>query len=225
MSRFSGACDRAANWILVGQTQGRGRQDRYSKRERTIKDIYVYPLEKDFRDRLGLAKGVGLGPRAPVDGVDGKNWAKQEFGEARLGDARLSERLVEIAQLKAEKPGCAFTGVAEGNWPAVKAYYRFMDHPDEEAVNMAHILEPHRKRTIQRMKAQRTVLCIQDGSDLDYTSLAECEGLDDIELQVLHAYAKKNTSNHQQRYQKRCDWSDALVDIWAANMTHHPAIN
>jgi hypothetical protein len=176
-SRFSGACYRAANWIVVGQTQGRGRQDRYSKRERTIKDIYVYPLEKDFRDRLGLAKGVGLGPLAPADGVDGKNWAKQEFGEALLGDARLSDRLVEIAQSKAEKPGCAFTGVAEGDWPAVKAYYRFIDHPDEEAVNMAHILEPHRKRTIQRMKAQRTVLCIQDGSDLDYTSLAECEGL------------------------------------------------
>jgi Domain of unknown function (DUF4338)/Transposase DNA-binding len=176
-SRFSGACYRAANWILVGQTQGRGRQDRYSKREKTIKDIYVYPLEKDFRDRLGLAKGAGLGPLAPADGVDGKNWAKQEFGEALLGDARLSERLVEIAQSKAEKPGCAFTGVAEGDWPAVKAYYRFIDHPDQEAVNMAHIVEPHRKRTIQRMKAQRTVLCIQDGSDLDYTSLAECEGL------------------------------------------------
>jgi len=176
-SRFSGACYRAANWILVGQTQGRGRQDRYSKWEKTIKDIYVYPLEKDFRDRLGLAKGVGWGPLGPADGVDGKNWAKQEFGDALLGDARLSERLVEIAQSKAEKPGCAFTGVAEGDWPAVKAYYRFIDHPDQEAVNMAHILEPHRKRTMQRMKAQRTVLCIQDGSDLDYTSLAECEGL------------------------------------------------
>ena len=176
-SRFSGACYRAANWILVGQTQGRGRQDRYSKREKTIKDIYVYPLERDFRDRLGLAKGAGLGPLGPGDGVDGKNWAKQEFGDAPLGDARLSERLVEIAQSKAEKPDLAFTGVAEGDWPAVKAYYRFIDHPDEEAVNMGHILEPHRKRTIQRMKGQRTVLCIQDGSDLDYTSLEQCEDL------------------------------------------------
>ena len=37
-SRFSGTCYRAANWILVGQTQGRGRQDRFSKRERTISD-------------------------------------------------------------------------------------------------------------------------------------------------------------------------------------------
>jgi len=176
-SRFSGGCYRAANWILVGQTKGRGRQDRFSRREKTIKDIYVYPLDKDFRDRLGLPKGAGLGPLGPADGVDGKNWAKQELGGASLGDARLSERLVEIAQSKSEKPGLAFTGVAEGDWPAVKAYYRFIDHPDDEAVNMGHILEPHRQRTIQRMKGQRTVLCIQDGSDLDYTSLAQCEGL------------------------------------------------
>jgi hypothetical protein len=90
---------------------------------------------------------------------------------------RLSQRLVEIVQSKAEQPGRAFTGVAEGDWPAVKAYYRFIDHPDEEAVSMEQILEPHRQRTIRRMQGQRTVLCIQDGSDFDYTSLAECEGL------------------------------------------------
>jgi len=176
-SRFSGGCYRAANWILVGQTKGRGRQDRFSKRQRTIKDIYVYPLEKDFRNRLGLAKSAGLGPLGPADSIDGESWAKQEFGGAPLGDARLSRRLVNIAQSKAEKPGRAFTGVAEGDWPAVKAYYRLIDHPDEEAVSMAHILEPHRKRTVRRMNAQRTVLCIQDGSDVDYTSLALCQGL------------------------------------------------
>jgi hypothetical protein len=176
-SRFSGASYRAANWTLVGQTKGRGRQDRNSKREKTVKDIYVYPLEKDFRTRLGLVAGAGLGPLGPADGVDGKNWAKQEFGGAPLGDERLSQRLVDIAQSKAEKPGRAFTGVAEGDWPAVKAFYRFIDHPDEEAVSLPHILQPHRERTMQRMKAQRTVLCIQDGSDLDYSSLAQCKGL------------------------------------------------
>jgi hypothetical protein len=176
-SRFSGVSYRAANWIRVGQTKGRGRQDRFSQREETIKDIYVYPLEKDFRTRLGLAAGAGLGPLGPADGLEGENWARQEFGGAPLGDARLSERLVDIVRAKAEKPGLAFCGVAEGDWPAVKAFYRFIDHADEEAVSMAHILQPHRERTVQRMKAQRTVLCIQDGSDLNYSSLAQCQGL------------------------------------------------
>jgi len=176
-SRFSGACYRAANWIRVGETKGRGRQDRFTKREETIKDIYVYPLEKEFRARLGLAADAGLGPLAVGDGLDAENWAKQEFGGAPLGDARRSQRLVDIAESKGEKPGRAFTGVAEGDWPAVKAYYRFIDHPDQEAVTMAKIIQPHRERTVRRMKAQRTVLCIQDGSDLAYTSLAQCEGL------------------------------------------------
>jgi hypothetical protein len=176
-SRFSGASYRAANWMWIGQTKGRGRQDRFSKREKTIKDIYVYPLDKDFRRRLGLVDGAGLGPLGPADGVHDNAWAEQEFGGAPLGDARLSRRLVGIADSKAEKLGSAFTGVAEGDWPAVRAYYRLIDHADEDAVNMPHILKPHRERTVRRMKAQRTVLCIQDGSDLDYTSLAQCEGL------------------------------------------------
>ena len=176
-SRFSGVSYKAANWILIGQTQGRGRQDRFSQREKTIKDIYVYPLEKDFRRRLDLPPGAGLGPLGPSEGLEGENWAPQEFGGAPLGDARLSARLVEIAAGKAEKPGCAFAGVVEGDWPAVKAYYRFIDHPDVEAVSVAHILQPHREQTVRRMQAQRTVLCIQDGSDLDYSSLAQCEGL------------------------------------------------
>src|SRR5258708_12234899 len=110
-SRFSGASYRSANWILVGQTKGRGRQDRFSKREKTIKDIYVYPLEKDFRTRLGLAAGAGLGPLGTADGLDGENWAKQEVGGAPLGDARVNERLGGIWESNAEKTGLAFTGV------------------------------------------------------------------------------------------------------------------
>jgi hypothetical protein len=52
-----------------------------------------------------------------------------------------------------------------------------IDTPDESAVTMPHILLPHRERTIRRMKAQQRVLCIQDGSDLNYSHLSQCEGL------------------------------------------------
>jgi hypothetical protein len=45
---------------------------------------------------------------------------------------------------------------------------------------MANILRPHRDRTVRRMQSQRTVLCVQDGSDLNYTGLAECEGLGEL---------------------------------------------
>ena len=51
--RFRGTCYRAANWIYVGQTTGRGRMDRDHKAHgQAIKDIYLYPLLPDARQRL-----------------------------------------------------------------------------------------------------------------------------------------------------------------------------
>jgi hypothetical protein len=50
--RFRGTCYRAANWSWLGQTQGRGRNDRSRQLSVPIKDIYVRTLCKDFRQRL-----------------------------------------------------------------------------------------------------------------------------------------------------------------------------
>jgi hypothetical protein len=176
-SRFLGTCYRAANWIRVGRTQGRGRQDRFREAREPAKDIYVYPLATDFRSQLGLAADAGRSALGPVDGLETDAWAEKEFGGAPLGDERLSKRLVKVAEAKADEPWRAFCGVAQGDWAAVKAYYRLIDAPNESAVTMANILRPHRERTVRRMHAQRTVLCVQDGSDLDYHHLAHCEGL------------------------------------------------
>ena len=100
-SRFLGTCYRAANWIAVGRTQGRGRQDRFRKAGETVKEIYMYPLAKDFRVRMGLAAEAGLGALKPAEGLSSADWVEKEFKDAPLGDARLSNRLVEIAGLKA----------------------------------------------------------------------------------------------------------------------------
>lgn len=176
-ARFDGGCYRAANWVQVGSTQGRGRQDSSHRQDAGIKAIYVYPLVCDFRARLGLAEPVLPGPLAPGEGLDGAGWARQEFGGARLGDARLGERLVMSVERAAEQPGRAFTGVAKGDWAATKGYYRLIDQPADSAVTMAAILEPHQRRTRQRMQGQARVLCIADGTELDYSGLAECQGL------------------------------------------------
>ena len=50
--RFKGTCYRAANWICVGQTQGRSRQDRTRTLRVPVKDIYLYPLTARFKERL-----------------------------------------------------------------------------------------------------------------------------------------------------------------------------
>jgi hypothetical protein len=50
--RFKGTCYRAANWIHVGQTQGRGKLDIKKQFALPVKDIYLYPLQKNFRSVL-----------------------------------------------------------------------------------------------------------------------------------------------------------------------------
>lgn len=52
MERYNGTCYRAANWLCLGQTAGRGRMDRYSEYLSTPKLIFVYPLVRDFRQHL-----------------------------------------------------------------------------------------------------------------------------------------------------------------------------
>ena len=51
-SLFKGTCYKAANWVCIGQTKGRSRQDRYTKLSVPTKDIFLYPLTKDFRQAL-----------------------------------------------------------------------------------------------------------------------------------------------------------------------------
>ena len=50
--RFRGTSYRAANWILVGQTQGRGKLGPAKKISVPIKDIWLYPLARNFRQIL-----------------------------------------------------------------------------------------------------------------------------------------------------------------------------
>ena len=51
-SRFIGTCYRAANWRLLGQTTGRTRQDRDRRIRVPRKDVYVYVLNRRFREVL-----------------------------------------------------------------------------------------------------------------------------------------------------------------------------
>lgn len=50
--RFQGTCYKAANWICVGQTKGRSRNDRQNKIKVAIKALYLYPLTKNYLEVL-----------------------------------------------------------------------------------------------------------------------------------------------------------------------------
>ena len=50
--RFAGICYKASNWIPVGSTKGRTRNDRYNCIKAPIKDIYLYPINKNYKKEL-----------------------------------------------------------------------------------------------------------------------------------------------------------------------------
>lgn len=50
--RFAATCYRAANWIWLGRTTGRGKDDQTHRANRSLKDVFGYPLTGDFRQRL-----------------------------------------------------------------------------------------------------------------------------------------------------------------------------
>jgi hypothetical protein len=53
-TRYRGTCYRAANWVWMGRTTGRGKDDQTKRPNRPLKDVWGYPLVKDFRARLGV---------------------------------------------------------------------------------------------------------------------------------------------------------------------------
>ena len=134
----------------------------------------MYELTTHWRRHLGVARVDAAPSLSPGDGLDSAQWAANELGGAPLGDKRLSARLVSSAAFLASCPGHALTAHDRA---AVKGYYRLIDHPAHSQVTPANIVAPHRARTVQRMREHDTVLCIQDGTDLNFATRPGCEGL------------------------------------------------
>jgi hypothetical protein len=51
--RYRGTCYRAANWVVLGRTTGRGHNAPTKRRTRSIKEVLGYPLTRRFRELLG----------------------------------------------------------------------------------------------------------------------------------------------------------------------------
>ena len=173
----AGTCFKAANFVCVGPTAGRGRGDARHARARTVKSVYMYELAPHWRRHLGVARVEVAPSLSPGEGLDSAVWAANEFGGAPLGDKRLSARLVRSTTLLGACPGHALTGCPDHDRAAVKGYYRLIDHPAQSQVTPTNIVAPHRERTVQRMREHDTVLCIQDGTDLNFATRPGCEGL------------------------------------------------
>ena len=94
------------------------------------------------------------------------SWSRQEFAGLDLGDTRLNDRLVGIADALAARFPMSPISTACGDWSAVKAAYRFFDN---DKVSPEKVLGPHFQQTVERMRAHERVFAIQDTTYLDYT--------------------------------------------------------
>ena len=165
--RFSATSYRAANWIKVGKTCGRGRQDRAHQNQTPIKDIYVYPLASDWQKQLCEEPGparcmVGLGQAAKPPG----DWAEQELGRVKLRDRRHRQRLCIVARDFYAQPGANIPQACQSR-AKTKAAYRFLTHPE---TTMDRVLESHVAATAQRIAKERIVLAVQDTTSLNYST-------------------------------------------------------
>ena len=161
--RFEGTCYRAANWVEVGQTQGRGRSDRTHRRGSSVKRIFVYPLEARARERLCE---FTVTPVVASNAAAARDWADSEFRSADLGDRRLNRRLVEIARDFYARPQAQIPQACQSR-ARTKAAYRFFKHPN---TSMDDLLESHRRSTYQRIAEKKIVLCPQDTTSLNYST-------------------------------------------------------
>ena len=167
-----GTCYRGANWQHVGKTRGRGRNDREHQCASPCKDIYVYPLVKDWKKQLCLApepEPIAVTPRHQP----AQDWTEEEFGMASLPDRRLNQRLRTIAADFLAQPE-ANIPQASGSRAKTKAAYRFFDH---KQLRMEKIMSPHREATLQRMAGEKVVLAVQDSTALTYGDRPGTEGL------------------------------------------------
>jgi len=174
--RFQGTCYRAANWQYVGTTCGRGRQDRDHTHSVPIKDVYVFPMRKDARRVLCCEPLQGVVRCEPEQGVEAQDWAEDEFGEADLGDRRLTKRLVGIVRDFYARPQASVPQACQTR-AKTKAAYRFFDHPK---MGMDKVLEQHYEATLARVGQGPVVLAVQDTTSLNYSTHPATENLGPI---------------------------------------------
>jgi len=164
-SRFAGTCYRAANWVHIGQTASEDTAYPNGKIAGGCKDIYLHPLRRDWKKTLCVEPKVVLGslprPDAPA------NWIEEEFGRAQIFDERLQSRLFTLATDFFSQPGELIPQACSGSEAKIKAAYRFFQNSN---VDMQKLLRPHIESTIERLRAHKLILAVQDTTSLNYTA-------------------------------------------------------
>lgn len=105
-----------------------------------------------------------------------------EFSGAALGDPRLTKRLIRLVDDLSAEPTKSIP-LACGGLAETKAAYRLLDN---EAVDWRAVLAAHGEPTVARMGREDRVLCLQDTTELDFTSQPGIAGLGRLSYERQH---------------------------------------
>ena len=176
--QFTGKSYRAANWQLIGTSQGRGRKGPKAGDPRKQKDIYVYALEGKSREQLQQQPVELVQARSVLEGLESGDWAHQEMAGLDLGDERLQQRAVKILQGRWDHPEKSYAQ-SFPDWGQALGAYRLLGHACEQ-IDLRALLAAHQQRTSERMAAEPLVLLAQDTTSLNYSGLKKTQGLGKI---------------------------------------------
>jgi Transposase DNA-binding/Transposase Tn5 dimerisation domain len=99
-------------------------------------------------------------------------WIAEELKTVDLGDERLDRRFEIVLERLASRPSVSIPAACKG-LAETQAAYRFFDN---ERVEAAKILQPHRQATLERIRQQSMVLIVQDTTELEMTRPQEKVG-------------------------------------------------
>jgi hypothetical protein len=144
-------------------------------------DRVDYQDEKDLHSRrLSITHNsvkLWYATKMNTDISNHQTWAALELATARLGDARLSKRLIRIVADKLANPTASIPQ-ASGSWAATKATYCFLA---SQQFSTDRIRQAHLEATRARIAALDTVLVLQDTTELLYTSHPHTTGLGQLD--------------------------------------------
>jgi hypothetical protein len=176
--RHHGRSLAAANWRRLGQSKGRGRDDRQRQRAQSLKDVWVYELDPKARARLQDCAPEVVAPRSVFAPALKEDWTQEEMDGLSLGDERLNQRVRRMLRQRWARPMQSFCRSFDS--PAeTKGAYQLLENPRIE-IDLASMLASHRQQTTRRMAAERVVILAQDTTGLSYNTLHHTRGLGPI---------------------------------------------
>ena len=163
----SGLSYRAAGWKrCVKRTSGR--------RSGVRRAVWLKPLVEGWRPFLCGEPARVLGWSGSIHGSGG--WAAREYGRSPHPDGRVRRRIAPMGEAWLHRLGEHLPSIFLGRSEQAAAY-RLLSN---DAVTMDHILDSHFEQTVERCRAERLVLAVQDTTTLNYDGLSSTSGLDEL---------------------------------------------